>query len=115
MAIRGQDFWRIVRNIRAYMDRFEKRRDITWVSLSFVIARTSIKDMMPFVFLAKALKVDVIKYYRLHEYDGLDWRVETKAGGIFDYRNECVGKFGEEYNHEIERTRKAAEILRWLA
>ena len=111
LKIRGQDFWRIVRKIKTYINRFEARREMTWISLSFVITKSSVKDMMPFVFLAKALKVDVIKYYRLHEYEGLDWRIEAKGGGIFDYREECVENFSEEYNREIERTRQAAEIL----
>jgi MoaA/NifB/PqqE/SkfB family radical SAM enzyme len=111
LRIRGWDFWRIVRNIKTYVDRLEARRDRTWISLSFVITKSSVKDMMPLVFLAKALKADEVKYYRLHEYEGLDWRVETKAGGIFDYREECTRKFGQEYNREIERTRQAAETL----
>jgi MoaA/NifB/PqqE/SkfB family radical SAM enzyme len=111
LRIRGQDFWRIVRNIKRYMEVFEARRDMTWTCLSFVINKSSVKEMMPFVFLAKSLKVDAIKYYRLHEYDGLDWQVEAKAGGIFDYRNERVIKIGEEYNRELERTRQAAEAL----
>jgi MoaA/NifB/PqqE/SkfB family radical SAM enzyme len=111
LRIRGQDFWRIVRNIKSYMNMFEARRNRTWVCLSFVITKSSVKDMMPFVFLAKALKVDSVKYYRLHEYEGLDWQVETKTGDIFDYRNERVAKAGEEYNRELELTRQAAEAL----
>jgi MoaA/NifB/PqqE/SkfB family radical SAM enzyme len=111
LRIRGWDFWRIIRNIRTYIDRFESRRDQTWISLSFVVTKSSVKEMMPLIVLAKALKVDEVKYYRLHEYEGLDWQVETKAGGMFDYREECTKKFGEEYNRELERTRTAAEIL----
>jgi MoaA/NifB/PqqE/SkfB family radical SAM enzyme len=111
LRIRGQDFWRIVRNIRTYVDRFETRRDRTHISLSFVVTKSNVKEMVPVVFLAKALKVDQVIYYRLHEYEGLDWQVETKAGGIFDYREECTTKFGEKYNQEIERTRQAAEVL----
>jgi hypothetical protein len=76
-----------------------------------VVTKSSVKEMMPLIVLAKALKVDEVKYYRLHEYEGLDWQVETKAGGMFDYREECTKKFGEEYNRELERTRTAAEIL----
>ena len=111
LRIRGWDFWRIVRNIKTYVERCEARRGTTWLSLSFVITKSNVQDMMPLVFLAKALHVDSIKYYRLHEYEGLDWRVETKAGGIFDYREECTRKFGQEYNRAIEHTRQAAEIL----
>jgi len=111
LRIRGWDFWRIVRNIQTYTERFEARHGTTWVSLSFVITKSNVQDMMPLIFLAKALKVDSVKYYRLHEYEGLSWRVETKAGGFFDYRAECTRQFGEEYNREIERTRQAAKIL----
>lgn len=111
LRIRGRDFLNIVRNIKAYVDRFEARRNKTWISLSFVITRSNVNDMVPLVFLAKALKADNVKYYRLHEYEGLDWRVETKAGGIFDYREECTRKFGKEYNRELERTRQAAEVF----
>jgi MoaA/NifB/PqqE/SkfB family radical SAM enzyme len=111
LKIRGQDFWRIVGNIKTYIDRFESRRAMTWICLSFVITRSSVKDMMPFLFLAKALKADSVKYYRLHQYQGLDWKVETKDGGVFDYRKEYVIHCGEEYNRELERTRRAAEML----
>ena len=111
LKIRGQDFWRICRNIKTFIDRFAGRRERTWVSLSFVITKSNVRDMVPFVYLAKALKVDVAKYYRLHEYEGLDWRVETREGGIFDYREECAGKFAQEYNREINRTHRAATIL----
>lgn len=111
LRIRGGDFLRIVHNIKTYVDRFEARREKTKIALSFVISKSSVKDMVPLVFLAKALKVDSINYYRLNEYEGLDWRVETKAGGIFDYREECVTKFYVEYNRELERTRQAAEVF----
>jgi MoaA/NifB/PqqE/SkfB family radical SAM enzyme len=111
LRIRGKDFWRIVSNIRTYVERFEARPNKTWTSLSFVITRSNVKEMVPFVYLARALKVDEVKYYRLHEYEGLNWRVEAKAGGIFDYRKECTANFVEEYNHEIERTRQAAELF----
>ncbi len=111
LRIRGWNFWRVVRNIKSYVERFEVRRDRTWITLSFVITKSSVKDMLPMVFLAKALKVDAIKYYRLHEYDGMDWRVEAKSGGSFDYREECTSAFVHEYNREIKNARQAAEML----
>lgn len=111
LRIRGGDFLRIIHNVKTYVDRFEARREKTTITLSFVISKSSVKDMVPFVFLAKALNVDSINYYRLNEYKELNWRVEAKAGGIFDYREECVPKFGVEYNRELERTRQAAEIF----
>ncbi len=109
--IRGRDFLKIMHNIKTYVDRFETRRKKTRIAHSFVISKSTVKDMVPLVFLAKALKVDNINYYRLNEYEGLDWQVETKEGGIFDYREECVTRFGVEYNRELERTRQAAEAF----
>src|SRR5688572_12203376 len=52
--------------------------NMTWIVLSFVITRTSVQDMMPFVFLGKSLKADEVKYYRLHEYEGLDWSITAE-------------------------------------
>jgi hypothetical protein len=63
------------------------------------------------VYVAKALGVDRLIYYRLDESEGLDWQVETKQGGPFRYREECMDNFPAEYNRERERTRKAAEVL----
>lgn len=109
--IRGWDFLRVLDNIRAYVTRFQSRRDRTWITLSFVITKSNVSEMVPFVYLAKALDVDAIHYWRLHEYDGLDWRVETKTGNLFDYRKETVDNFREEYNRQIENTRRVAEIV----
>jgi MoaA/NifB/PqqE/SkfB family radical SAM enzyme len=86
LRIRGQDFWRVLENVKAFIDCFESRRQTTWICLSFVITKSSLPEMLPFVFLAKALKADATTYFRLHEYDGLDWEVDTKAGGSFNCR-----------------------------
>jgi hypothetical protein len=67
--------------------------------------------MLPFLYLGKALEMDSLIYYRLHEYGGLDWRVETKHGGDFDYREEITSQFAAEYNKAIGEVRKAADIL----
>lgn len=109
--IRGWHFWRVIRNIKTYVDRFESRQNGTALTLSFVISKSNVHEMVPFVFLAKALKMKNVVFYRLHEYEGFTWRVETKSGGAFDYREECTGAFVEQYNREIENTRKAAELL----
>jgi len=111
LRVRGYDYWRILRNIRSYFERFEERRVNSWLTLSFVIMKSSVHEMMPLVYLGKALRVDSIIYYRLHEYDGLDWRIEAKHGGVFDYLEECVNQFPEEYNQQIQRTRQLAETL----
>jgi MoaA/NifB/PqqE/SkfB family radical SAM enzyme len=110
-SIRGWHFWRVVRNIKTYVDAFEARRDRTKLALSFVVTKSNVHEMVSFLFLAEALRVNSVVYFRLHEYDGLDWRIETKNGGIFDYREECTGAFVDQYNREIENTRKAAEVL----
>jgi MoaA/NifB/PqqE/SkfB family radical SAM enzyme len=109
--IRGWDFWRVVRNIKTYVDRFRDRRNRTWMTLSFVITKSSVQEMLPFLYLGKALEMDSLIYYRLHEYGGLDWRVETKSGGDFDYREEITSQFAAEYNKAIGEVRKAADIL----
>jgi MoaA/NifB/PqqE/SkfB family radical SAM enzyme len=109
--IRGWDFLRVLDNVRAYVRRFQSRRDRTWITLSFVITRSNVAEMVPFVYLAKALDVDAIHYWRLHEYDGLDWRVEAKDGFVFEYRKETAANFVEEYNRHIENTRRVAEIV----
>ena len=111
LRIRGQEFWRILRNVKAYIDRFEGRRGNTFISVSFVINRSSVAEMLPFLYLARSLKVDLVTYFRMHEYEGLDWEVEARHGGLFDYRAECVGNFAEQYNRELERVRQAAEVL----
>jgi molybdenum cofactor biosynthesis enzyme MoaA len=111
LRIRGWDFRRVVRNIRTYVRSFETRRDKTWITLSFVIIKSNVADMVPMVFLAKELNIDALKFYRLHEYEALDWVVETRSGGLFDYRKECTGAFSEEYNRAIARSREAADFL----
>jgi MoaA/NifB/PqqE/SkfB family radical SAM enzyme len=109
--IRGWDFLRVLDNVRAYVRCFRSRRDRTLVTLSFVITRANVREMVPFVYLAKALDVDGIHYWRLHEYHGLDWNVEAKDGYRFDYRKETTDNFVEEYNRQIEYARRAAEIV----
>jgi MoaA/NifB/PqqE/SkfB family radical SAM enzyme len=111
LRIRGQEFWRVLRNVKSYIDRLEARRSATWISVSFVINRSSVKEMTPFLYLAKALKVDCVTYFRQHEYSGLDWEIEARQGGTFNYRDECVGTIAEEYNLELERVRQAAGVL----
>jgi molybdenum cofactor biosynthesis enzyme MoaA len=109
--IRGWDFWRVLRNIRTYMQHFARRQNGTWVAISFVITKSSVGDMVPMVYLAKTLGVDVLVYYRLHEYEGLDWTVEAKHGGAFNYLEETVGNFPEAFNREIQRARQAADLV----
>jgi MoaA/NifB/PqqE/SkfB family radical SAM enzyme len=111
LRIRGKDFWRILKNVRAYVERFENRRESTWLTISFVIMKSNVQDMLPFIFLAKSLRVDSVIYYRLHEYEGLNWKVPTEDGGNFNYREECTTEFADVYNRELAFTREAARIL----
>jgi MoaA/NifB/PqqE/SkfB family radical SAM enzyme len=111
LRIRGKNFERIIRNIQTYIERFESRRDRMWISLSFVITKSNVKEMTLFVSLAKKLKANAVKFYRLHEYDGLDWQITTETGDVFDYRAECTGKFANEFNSGIEQARHLAQQL----
>jgi molybdenum cofactor biosynthesis enzyme MoaA len=109
--IRGQDFWRIVDNVRKYVTAFKERRNRSSIWLSFVVNRTNYTEMLPFVYLGKALDVDGLTFFRLHEYKVLDWEVEMKGGGVFNYREQTAGHFRTEFNREIERVRKAVEFF----
>lgn len=109
--IRGWDFWRVIRNIKTYADAFEKRKNGTWMTLSFVITKSSVHEMLPFLYLGRALKMNALIYYRLHEYGNLDWRIQTKDGGTFDYREEITSNFALEYNKGIENVRRAADLI----
>ena len=111
LRIRGQHFWRILDHVRRYVAVLRSRRASTWISLSFVIAKSNVHEMVPFVFLGKALGVDEVKYYRLHEYEELNWVIPTRGGGEFDYRSECVNNFRDLYDVEYDGTRKAAQML----
>lgn len=109
--IRGWDFWRVTRNIQRYMESFRRRKASTWSAISFVIVKSNVQEMVPMVYFAKCLGVDALTFYRLHEYEGLEWTIETKHGGTFDYLEETTGSFVEAYNREIERTRRIADLI----
>jgi MoaA/NifB/PqqE/SkfB family radical SAM enzyme len=111
LRMRGQDFWHVVRNVRTYVEGFAARRSKTQILVSFVITRSNVHEMLPFLYLAKTLGVDSVTYFRLHEYEELDWEVEARHGGAFSYRTETVSNFSREYNRELEQVRTAAEIL----
>jgi hypothetical protein len=73
--------------------------------------KSNFEEMEALVFLAKALQVDFLRYYRLAEFEEMNWQIETKNGGTFNYREECVTSFPQQYNQAVENTRKAAEVL----
>lgn len=109
--IRGWDFWRVTRNIQKLVQAFSRRKASTWSAISFVIVKSNVHEMVPMVYFAKCLGVDVLTFYRLHEYEGLDWTVETRHGGSFAYPEETTTNFVEAYNREIERARRIADII----
>lgn len=108
--IRGWDFQRVIENIRAYVACLRPRSCHTFIMLSFVITKSNVHEMVQFVALGKSLGVDFIRFSRLHEYTGLDWRIETAAGRIFDYREECTPHFVDEHNRNVVAAQAAAEV-----
>jgi hypothetical protein len=109
--IRGWDFHRFLTNLRRFMDVFRERTQPTSVAFSFVITKTSVHEMTPFVFLAKAFGANYARFFRLNQYDGLDWKVESKDGYLFDYQAECVTEFAAVYNREVKNALLAAQAV----
>lgn len=107
--IRGWDFDRVIRNIRTYVESFKTRRHGTFTSVSFVITRSNVHELVPFVRLAKDLGVQEVKFYRLHEYGALSWVIKAPDGKRFDYRAECTDHFKQLYNEHIRAATAAAE------
>jgi MoaA/NifB/PqqE/SkfB family radical SAM enzyme len=109
--IRGWDFDRVIRNIRTYVESFKARKHSTHTSVSFVITRSNVHELVPFVRLAKDLGVREVKFYRLHEYGTLAWEIVAPDGKPFDYRSECTDHFKELYNEHVRAATAAAEEL----
>jgi MoaA/NifB/PqqE/SkfB family radical SAM enzyme len=109
--IRGWDFERVLRNIRLYVEAFKGRAHGTTVSISFVILRSNVHEMVPFLHLAKDLGVHDVKFYRLHEYGSLAWQIQAPDGRPFDYRDECTDQFKAVYNQQVLATMSEAEQL----
>jgi len=109
--IRGFDFERVIRNIKAYVAAFAPRRATTMLSTSFVICRSNVEEMVPFVRLSKELGVDEVKFYRLHEYGSLAWNITAPDGTPFDYRDECTDHFKEVHDRNVKAAIAEAERL----
>ena len=107
--IRGWDFDRVIRNIKTYVEAFKARQRSTFMSVSFVITRSNVHELVPFVRLAKELGVQEVKFYRLHEYGALSWTITAPDGKRFDYRSECTDRFKELYNEQVRAATAAAE------
>lgn len=107
--IRGWDFERVIRNVRSYAQMFATRRDRTWMSVSFVITRGNVHEMVPFVELAADLGVNEVIFYRLNDYDRLAWRIEAPDGSIFDYREECADRYKDLHDRHARAATAAAE------
>ena len=50
-------------------------------------------------------------FYRLHAYEGMNWKVQTAAGTEFDYQAECVENVRETYNDNVRRADALAKQL----
>jgi MoaA/NifB/PqqE/SkfB family radical SAM enzyme len=110
LHIRRWDFARVLQNVKSYVACLRPRPHLTFITLSFVITKSNVHEMAPFVLLGKSLGVDYVRFSRLLEYQCFDWRVETTPGRYFDYREECTGHFVEAYNRNVDDARKAAEL-----
>ena len=109
--VRGWDFYRLLDNIKRYMDAFSRRKSTTNVGMSFVVMRTTITEMTPFVYLGKAMGVNFVSFLSLNEWDTLDWEIVAKDGMPFNYKNETPSHFAAEHNRLVKNARRAAEIL----
>ena len=63
-----------------------------------------------FVRLAKSLGVNGIKFYTLHEYEGLNWKIETEDGD-FDYTDEWTSKCKAAFNKHLREAVDEANRL----
>ncbi len=111
LRIRGADFERVVANIRTYVAAFAARRAPTQLSTSFVICRSNVREMVPFVRLARDLGMHEAKFYRLHEYGSLAWTIQAPDGTRFDYRDECTDRFKELHDEQVTATIAEAERI----
>lgn len=106
--IRGWDFERLLRNIETYVAAFATRTAPTKTTLSYVIFASNVHETGEVVRLAAKLRIGGVKFYRLHEYEGLDWVVPTGFGGDFDYRAEHTSKCQAEFDAAIDAAERAA-------
>ena len=109
--LRGGDFWRVLENLRTYVGGMQARRDRTELVFTFVVTRTSIGDMLPALYLARTLGFDEVRYYLLHEYQGLDWKTVDPDGVPFDYLEERVSTIVDAYRRAHDEVEAAARLL----
>lgn len=109
--IRKWDFERLLRNIGTYMAAFPRRRATTRTTISYVICASNLHETADAVRLAHRLGLGGVKFYRLHEYPGLDWTVPTPVGGDFDYRAEHTSRIPAEHDAAIEAAERVAAEL----
>jgi MoaA/NifB/PqqE/SkfB family radical SAM enzyme len=109
--IRGWSFERLLRNIETYVAAFAKRTAPTKTTLSYVILASNVQETADAVRLAARLGIGGVKFYRLHEYSGLDWVVPTRSGGDFDYRAEHTSLIPEQHDAAIDAAEQAASEL----
>lgn len=109
--IRGWDWPRLLRNIETYVAAFARRPAPTKTTLSYVIFASNLHETAAVVRLAHSLGVDGVKFYRLHEYSGMDWVVPTRHGGDWDYHHEHTSRVQDEYDAAVDAAAAAAREL----
>ncbi|MBL8753557.1 MAG: radical SAM protein [Planctomycetes bacterium] len=109
--IRAWDWARLLRNIETYVAAFARRPAPTKTTLSYVIFASNLHETAAVVRLAHRLGVDGVKFYRLHEYAGLDWVVPTTHGGDWDYHREHTSRCPDEYDAAIDAAEATAREL----
>lgn len=111
LRMRGGDFHSTLENVKKYVQAFSQRRDRTWLSASFVITRSNLDEILPFIRLASRLGFDSVRFHRLLDYESLDWRIKAKDGSEFDYQQELPKLSAEKYNTIIEQAHGLADEL----
>jgi MoaA/NifB/PqqE/SkfB family radical SAM enzyme len=109
--IRGWDWARLLRNIETYVAAFARRSAPTKTTLSYVIFASNLHETADVVRLAHRLRVDGVKFYRLHEYQGLDWVVPTAHGGDWNYHHEHTSRVQGDYDAAVDAAAAAAREL----
>lgn len=108
--VRGWDFERLLDNIRRYLARFAEQPTRRFSAMSFVIMRSNIHEMVPFVQLVKFLGCGTARFWRLTKIEG-NWSIPAPDGRPFDYQSEMYTDIPETYNQMLDATRREGERL----
>ena len=108
--VRGWDFTRLLDNIRRYLDRFAAQPMRRFPAMSFVIMRSNMHEMVPFVHLAHSLGCRMVRFWRLVQI-AENWNIPAPDGQPFDYQAEMYTLVPDAYNRALDDTRRAAREL----